>query len=80
MEIKILGGGCPRCKRLEKLTREVVEELGAEATFGHVTEMAEIMEYDITSTPALVIDGDVKVSGRIPPKADIEGWVREAQA
>ena len=77
MEIKILGGGCPKCKRLEQITREVVEDLGVEATFGHVKDMTEIMAYDVISTPALVIDEDVKVSGRIPRKDEIRAWIAE---
>lgn len=80
MEIKILGGGCAKCERLEELTREVVEELAVEAAFGHVKEMAEIMTYDVLSTPALVIDDQVKVSGRIPRKAEIRAWIAESQS
>lgn len=75
MEIKILGGGCPNCKRLEALAREVVGELGVEATFTKVTDAADIMAYDILSTPALVIDGDVVSSGRVPRKVEIAGWI-----
>jgi small redox-active disulfide protein 2 len=71
MEIKILGGGCPNCKRLEKLAREAAAELGIEATFTKVQDFDQIMAYDITSTPALVVDEKVKVSGRVPPKAEI---------
>jgi small redox-active disulfide protein 2 len=71
MEIKILGGGCPNCKRLEKLAREAAAELGIEATFTKVQDFDQIMAYDITSTPALVIDEEVKVSGRVPPKDEI---------
>ena len=51
MEIKILGGGCPKCHRLEELAREAAAELGIEATFTKVKEMTEIMKYDILSTP-----------------------------
>ena len=80
MEIKILGGGCPKCKRLEKFAREVVEDMGVEAAFDHVTEMPEIMAYDIISTPALVIDEEVKASGRIPRKDEIRTWIDEARA
>ena len=79
MEIKILGGGCPKCKRLEQLTRDVVEELGVQATFGHVTELSKITAYDVLSTPALVIDEEVKMSGRIPRKDEIKTWVTEAR-
>ena len=71
MEIKILGSGCPNCKRLEKLAREAAAELGLEATFTKVQEFDQIMAYDITSTPALVIDEVVVVSGRVPRKDEI---------
>ena len=75
MEIKILGGGCPNCKRLEALAREVAGELGLEATFTKVTDAAEIGTYDILSTPALVIEGSVVASGRVPRKDEIAGWI-----
>ena len=71
MELKVLGSGCPNCKRLEKLTREAVAELGIEATVTKVQDIDEIMAYDITSTPAMVVDEEVKVSGRVPRKAEI---------
>ena len=71
MEIKILGGGCPNCKRLEKLAREAAAELGIEANIAKVQEFDKIMAYDITSTPALVVDEEVKVSGRVPRKDEI---------
>ena len=79
MEIKILGGGCPKCNRLEELAREAVAELGVEAKFGHVRDMTRIMEYDILSTPALVIDEEVKSSGRIPSKEQIKAWISAVQ-
>jgi small redox-active disulfide protein 2 len=75
MEIKILGSGCPNCKRLEALAHEVVDELGVDATFVKVTNLAEIMAYDIVSTPALVIDETVVSSGRVPLKDEIAGWI-----
>lgn len=71
MEIKILGTGCPKCKRLEALTREVLEEMGVESTIAKVTDVAEIMSYDIVSTPGLVVDGKVVSSGRLPAKSEI---------
>ncbi|MBE9470796.1 MAG: TM0996/MTH895 family glutaredoxin-like protein [Chloroflexi bacterium] len=79
MEIKILGGGCPKCERLERLAREAAGELGIEATFTKVKEMDAIMAYDVMSTPALVINEEVKSSGRIPRKEEIAGWIRAAQ-
>ena len=79
MEIKILGGGCPKCKRLEELARETAGDLGVEATFVKVKDLDAIMAYDVMSTPALVIDEEVKSSGRIPRKEEIGEWIRAAR-
>lgn len=75
MLIKILGSGCAKCQRLEQLTREAAAELGIDAEFDHVREMDKIMAYPIMMTPALVIDEEVKVSGRIPSKEEISRWL-----
>ena len=79
MEIKILGKGCPKCKRLEQLAREAAAELGAEVTFTKVKDMDEILSYDIAATPGLVVDGEVKSAGRIPRKGEIAAWIRERE-
>lgn len=76
MLIKILGSGCAKCNRLEQLTREAVAELGLDATFEHVTDMDKIMAYPIMTTPALVVDEAVKVSGRMPSKDELLGWLK----
>ena len=76
MMIKILGSGCAKCQRLEQLTREAAAELGIDAQFDHVREMDKIMAYPIMTTPALVIDEAVKVSGRMPSKDEISGWLK----
>jgi small redox-active disulfide protein 2 len=76
MEIKILGLGCPKCRRLEELAREAAGDLGVEANFVKVKDMDAIMTYDVMSTPALVIDERVKSSGRIPRKEEITEWIR----
>jgi small redox-active disulfide protein 2 len=78
MNIKILGMGCPKCKRLETVTREVAEELGIEATFSKVATMAEIMQYDVMTTPALVVNDVVLSSGRIPERDEIRAWLSKA--
>jgi small redox-active disulfide protein 2 len=78
MLIKILGTGCAKCQRLEQLTREVVAELGIDAQFDHVRDMPAIMAYPVMSTPALVIDEEVMVFGRMPSKEEIAGWVKAA--
>jgi len=71
MEVKILGSGCPNCKRLEKVTRQALNEMGIEATVTKVTDFGQIMTYDIISTPGLVVDERVLASGRVPNKAEI---------
>jgi small redox-active disulfide protein 2 len=78
VEIQILGGGCPNCKRLEKLTRRALAELAVEATVTKVTDFNEIMTYDILSTPGLVIDGKVVSSGRVPNRAEITSMITTA--
>lgn len=75
MNIKILGSGCPKCKRLEQLTKEVLAEMNLQADVEKVTSMDEIMAYDILSTPALVINEDVACFGRIPSKQEIHDWL-----
>lgn len=72
MEIKILGTGCSRCKVLEKLTREVVEQNGIEATITKVEDIVEILKYGIMSTPALVVDEKVEIKGRVPSMDEIK--------
>ena len=71
MEIKILGSGCAKCKTLEKLTREVVEQNGIDATITKVEDIVEIMRYGIMSTPALVVDEKVEIKGRVPSSDEI---------
>jgi small redox-active disulfide protein 2 len=78
MEIKVLGTGCPNCKRLEKLIRQAVSDLGVDATVIKVEDLDKIMAYDIFATPALVIDESVVVSGRVPRKDEIAAWIQAA--
>jgi len=72
MNIKILGTGCPRCKTLEKLTREVVEQNGIDASITKVEDIVEIMKYGVMTTPALVVDEQVTIKGRIPSTDEIK--------
>lgn len=72
MEIKILGPGCPKCKTLEKLTREVVEEYGIDATVTKVEDIVAIMNYGVLATPALVIDEKVVLKGRVPSPDELK--------
>ena len=77
MKIEILGTGCPKCKTLEANARKAVAELGAGAEIVKVTEIDKIIEYGVMSTPAIVIDGEVKAYGRIPDSEEIKKWVKK---
>lgn len=66
MNIKVLGTGCPNCKRLEKNVYEALDELKVKADVEKITEVKDIMSYGVMSTPALVIDGKVVFSGQVP--------------
>jgi small redox-active disulfide protein 2 len=72
MEIKILGPGCPKCKTLDKLTRDVVEKNGINATITKVEDIMEIMKYGVMSTPALVVDEKVIMKGRVPSSDELK--------
>lgn len=72
MEIKILGPGCPKCKTLEKLTRDVVAQNGIDAIVTKVEDIVEIMKYGVMITPALVVNGKVEIKGRVPSAEEIK--------
>lgn len=74
LNIKILGSGCANCKEVEKIVRQIVDEMAIEADVVKVTDYTEIMTYDILSTPGLVVNNQVVCSGRIPTKAEVTTW------
>lgn len=76
LEIKVLGPGCPKCKKLEESARQAVEELGIDAAVIKVDDINEILNYDILSTPGLVVNGHVVHSGRIALKKEIMQLLR----
>ena len=80
MIIKVLGPGCPNCRKVEAHVREAVTELGVEATIEKVTDLNRIMGYAILTTPGLVIDEQVVCSGRIPSRAEVTQWLTTALA
>ena len=71
MNIKVLGPGCAKCHELEKMTKEVVKELGIDAPVEEVKGIKEIMRYDVLMTPGLVVNDEVVSSGRLPSKAEV---------
>ena len=72
VNIKILGTGCPKCNSLEKLTRKALSETGIDAEIEKVEDIMEIMNYGIMKTPALVINGEVKIRGRLPSDKELK--------
>ncbi len=77
MKIEILGTGCPKCKKLTELTEDAVNELAVSAEITKVTDINKIIDYGVMVTPALVIDGEVKVAGKIPSQKEIMEWIEE---
>lgn len=69
--IKILGTGCPKCKQTSALVEEVVKATGIDASIEKVEDIMDIMQYDIMSTPAIVIDEKVAIKGRVPSKSEL---------
>lgn len=67
-----MGTGCPKCKQVETNAREAVKNLNIEAVIEKITDINQIIDFGVTATPALAVDGDVKFSGRIPSIEEIE--------
>jgi small redox-active disulfide protein 2 len=76
MEIKVLGPGCANCSKLEKVVGEAAKELGIIDPVQKVSDVKEMLSFGIMSTPALVIDGKVKLSGRVPSKDEIKKYLQ----
>ena len=70
-QIKILGTGCPKCKQTTALVEGVVKEMGIDATIEKVEDIMEIMKYNVLSTPAIVIDEEIAIKGRVPSKSEL---------
>lgn len=75
MKLEILGMGCMKCETLYDNAKKAVEEAGIQADVLKVEDINKITEYGVMAMPALVIDGQVKVSGRIPEPAEIKKWI-----
>lgn len=75
MEIKVLGPGCAKCSKTEKLVKEAVQETGTDASVEKVTDMMQIASYGVFGTPSVIVDGEVKCTGKVPKKEDIKAWI-----
>jgi len=74
--IKVLGPGCANCKKLEAVARQAAADAGVEAEIIKVSDMKTIMDYDLLSTPGLVVNEKLVSSGRIPTLAEIKQWLK----
>ena len=79
MKIEVLGTGCAKCKQLEKDVYNALAELDIAADVTKVQDIQKIMSYKIMSTPALVIDGQVKIAGRLPRKEELHSYLKGEQ-
>ena len=77
LAVMILGPGCYSCNKLEQDVMAVLSETGIQAAFNHITDPSMIAQYGILPTPALIINGKVKSSGRVPSKSMIKKWLEE---
>ena len=80
MEIKVLGPGCAKCQQTEKIVKEAVAEAGVEAQVEKITDIMKIMTYGVMGTPAVVVDGQVKSTGKVPKKEEVIQWIQTEKA
>ena len=72
MEIKVLGPGCAKCKTAYNVVETVIKENNVNATLVKIDDIMEIMNYNIMSTPAIIIDGEIKIKGRTPSEKEVK--------
>ena len=72
MEIKVLGSGCAKCKTTYEMIEKIVKEKQLDATLSKVEDIVELLNYGIMTTPAIVVDGEVKLKGHVPTESEIK--------
>jgi len=78
MFIQVLGTGCPKCKKMEETARKAAEELNLDFLLEKVTEIDKIMDFGVMTTPGLVVDGLVKVTGKVPSPDEMKSILKES--
>jgi len=76
MEIKVCGPGCANCTKAEAVVKEAVAESGVSAEVAKVTDFAEMAKLGVLSTPAIVINGQIKSVGKVPAKSEVLEWLK----
>jgi small redox-active disulfide protein 2 len=79
MKIEVLGTGCPKCEKTTENARKALKTLGIEAEISKIAKIQDITNYGVMMTPALAIDGEVKISGKVPSPEQIAGWIESAR-
>ena len=77
MKIEVLGTGCSKCKKTKEIIEKVLKQSGIEAEVVKVEDIEKIMSYGVMVTPAVVIDGEVKLAGKVPDEKDIKKWIAQ---
>ena len=72
MEVKVLGPGCAKCKSTYAVVEKVIKETNLDATLTKIDDIVEMMSYNILSTPAVVVDGEVKIKGHVPSENEVK--------
>lgn len=75
MKIEILGSGCAKCKKTKEIVEQAVAELGVDAEVVKVEDINAALDYGVMITPAVVVDGDVKIAGKIPAIETVKEWI-----
>lgn len=76
MKIQVLGTGCPKCKKTAEAAQSAIDELGIDAEIVKVTDLNEIMKFGVMLTPALAVDGNVKVVGKVPTVDQVKAMLQ----
>lgn len=76
IKLQVLGTGCPKCKKLAENAEAAAKALGGEYEIEKVTDINEIMKFGVMMTPALAVDGEPKIVGKVPSQAEIESLLR----